>query len=527
MAHDPLKRCHEDEPPGAPGLTEKAEAGTRGADTAALAKGGRTNFFGFVLRLLARLPFLFIAGQLYGAEALGRFAYATMIVELMAALATIGLKRGLAKELSKGDRPESHVVGDGLVLAWMLSLIGALIMIALPQIVFPNSKISGLDRIFPLTAIFIVGSDVALAALAYRHRVGATVTARSIVEPWVLTILAAALAMIPEWKPDAMIIAYAVSLGAAFLASIVPCVRLFGLPHGWRPHPVRLFRMMRENLPIAGADAIEWASRRIDLLILGQFATPAVLGIYYVAQQVVTLPQKLKVTFDPILAPVITNGLKQRNNAVIAGHLRQVGFWILAAQIGIALSLGMTGEAVLDLVGEGFGSGTMILNLLLLAEIAYVTGAVAETCLVYTARHRNLVLSVVTLGVQVGLTLAFIPLFRVLFPAESPNAAVNGIAPAAALLASGLFATVVKSRLLRATLGEPVSGWRWPMLLAAGAAFAVGILVQRYLVAYWELVLGLPAILATYGIVLWYRGFEEEDRLLFAGRDKLLKDAER
>ena len=53
------------------------------------------------------------------------------------------------------------------------------------------------------------------------------------------------------------------------------------------------------------------------------------------------------------------------------------------------------------------------------------------------------------------------------------------------------------------------------------------MLVQRYLVAYWELVLGLPAILATYGIVLWYRGFEEEDRLLFAGRDKLLKDAER
>ena len=502
-------------------MTEKTEDGTRGADTAALAKGGRTNFFGFVLRLLARLPFLFIAGQLYGAEALGRFAYATMIVELMAALATIGLKRGLAKELSKGDRPESHVIGDGLVLAWMLSLLGALIMVAVPQIVFPNSKISGLDRIFPLTAIFIVGSDVALAALAYRHRVGATVTARSIVEPWVLTIFAAALAFIPEWKPDAMIIAYAVSLGAAFVASIVPCVRLFGLPHGWRPHPVRLFRMMRENLPIAGADAIEWASRRIDLLILGQFATPTVLGIYYVAQQVVTLPQKLKVTFDPILAPVITKGLKQADNAVIAGHLRQVGFWILAAQIGIALSLGMTGEAVLDLVGEGFGSGTMILNLLLLA---YVTGAVAETCLVYTARHRNLMLSVATLGVQVGLTLAFIPLFRMLFPAESPNAAVNGVAPAAALLASALFATVVKSRLLRATLGEPVSGWRWPMLLAAGAAFAVGILVQRYLPAYWELVLGLPAILATYGIVLWYRGFREEDRLLFAGREKLLKE---
>ena len=44
------------------------------ADLAALARGGRINFFGFILRLLARLPFLFIAGRMYGAEALGRFA---------------------------------------------------------------------------------------------------------------------------------------------------------------------------------------------------------------------------------------------------------------------------------------------------------------------------------------------------------------------------------------------------------------------------------------------------------------------
>lgn len=31
-----------------------------------LAKGGRTNIGGFVLRLVARLPFLFVAGRLYG-----------------------------------------------------------------------------------------------------------------------------------------------------------------------------------------------------------------------------------------------------------------------------------------------------------------------------------------------------------------------------------------------------------------------------------------------------------------------------
>ena len=74
-------------------------------DIAALAKGGRTNFFGFVIRLLARIPFLFIAGQLYGPSLLGRFAYAVIVVELAAQLATLGLKRGLAQQLSTTDRP--------------------------------------------------------------------------------------------------------------------------------------------------------------------------------------------------------------------------------------------------------------------------------------------------------------------------------------------------------------------------------------------------------------------------------------
>src|SRR3546814_2375358 len=81
---------------------------------AALAKGGRTNFFGFLLRLAARLPFLFIAGRMYGAETLGRFAYAIIVVEFAAQLATLGLKRGLAQQLAREERPDAHVVWDAL-----------------------------------------------------------------------------------------------------------------------------------------------------------------------------------------------------------------------------------------------------------------------------------------------------------------------------------------------------------------------------------------------------------------------------
>ena len=59
-----------------------SEERTEQQDIQALAKGGRTNILGFVLRLAGNIPFLFIAGRLYGAEALGRFAFAVAVVEL-------------------------------------------------------------------------------------------------------------------------------------------------------------------------------------------------------------------------------------------------------------------------------------------------------------------------------------------------------------------------------------------------------------------------------------------------------------
>ena len=99
-------------------MTEAEKQGALTADLAALARGGRINFFGFILRLLARLPFLFIAGRIYGAEALGRFAYAVLIVEFAAQLATLGLKRGLAQQLSQTtDKPHVFIVWDALLVA--------------------------------------------------------------------------------------------------------------------------------------------------------------------------------------------------------------------------------------------------------------------------------------------------------------------------------------------------------------------------------------------------------------------------
>jgi len=496
-----------------------------GEDIAALAKGGRTNFFGFLLRLAARLPFLFIAGRLYGPGALGAFAYAVIVIEFAAQLATLGLKRGLAQQLSTTDQPHACVVMDAMLAAFIASAAASVVLMIYPQAMFPAGGIHGADWLLPLVIFATAGADIALAALAYRHNVAATVRARALVEPWTISLAAAACVLVfpaaadGTRSRDGLIIAYVLSVVAALVASLVPLWRSYGVPRSWKPNPTQILAVARKNIPLAAADAIEWGSRRLDIAILGLFVAPAYVGVYYVAQQVASLPQKLKTSFDPILAPVITQRLAEGDRKAVARQVRQVGFWIIAAQAGIALALGIPGEAVMGIVGKAFVGGTAALAFLLAAEVVAATAVVSESALVYVARHRNLMISLLMIAVQALLTVALLATMDAVGWPASPGERQAYQAAAAALslmLALGL-SSILKARLLCRLLDAPVQGWRWPLVWAAGGAVIVGWLFTALpqSLEWVELAFGIPAILFTFGAIVWKRGFTHEDRVLF------------
>src|SRR3546814_12733657 len=97
---------------------------------------------------------------------------------------------------------------------------------------------------------------------------------------------------------DGLVLSYVASMAAAMIASVIPFVRSYGLPYGWSPRISELFTLARRNVPLAGADAIEWATRNVDRFILGLLFEPRIVGIYFMAQQVSSLPQQLKTNFE-------------------------------------------------------------------------------------------------------------------------------------------------------------------------------------------------------------------------------------
>lgn len=480
-----------------------------GGDLAALARGGRTNLMGFLLRLAARLPFLFIAGRLYGAEALGRFASALVVVELTAMLCTVGEKRGLAQRLSEGEGDSPGIVADGLLLALLIGGTAALLLWLVPAPMFPSGTYTRTDQLLVLAIPALALTEILLAACAYRYDIAATVRARAIVEPWTISIMAGAMYFVaPE---SGLSLAYLISIYAALFTAAWPFFRSYGPPRAWRPSLGRTARLSLRGLPLAAADAIEWGTRRLDIFILGLFAAPTAVGVYYVAQQVASLPQKLKTSFEPILGPVLTRKLKEKDYAAIARQVCQVGFWITAAQAGVGLALGIPGEAIMGLVGPNFVGGTGALGFLLTAEVVAATAVVSEAALVYVARLRNLWVSAGTITLQAFLTVAAMLMAERLGLNEGWRAA----AAAAALMLSLGLASLIKAIMLGRILGEPINNWRWTLVWAVAAAVVAGQIVIR-LPEWAQLTFGIPLILGVYGWLIWTRGFGPEDRVLFA-----------
>jgi hypothetical protein len=142
---------------------------------------------------------------------------------------------------------------------------------------------------------------------------------------------------------------------------------------------------------------------------------------------------------------------------------------------------------------------------------------VSEAVLIYVARVRNLWISIGTIALQGILTVVLIEVMVVGGYGEPYKAAAAAIA---LMIALGT-ASLVKAVLLSRILDQRINNFRWPLVWAAAPAVVVGYGATR-LPEWAELIVGIPAILAVYGFVIWTRGFGPEDRVLF--RRNLDKD---
>lgn len=476
-------------------------------DISDILKGALAAAGGFVVRSGARILFLFMAGNLYGADRFGTLAYAVAVVETLAAIAVFGQKRALFALLDEDGADRNAIILNALVLTAVISLTLSLLLYAIfwPLIDMPAG---GPYRAFAFVIPLIALSDVMLATTRHQRLMRYEVIARSIAEPWTLAALTLGFYM-GGFLEGGLMAAYFGALVVAYLASAWGFGRVYRLADiatsglSW----AKVKRIISFSGPTAAVDVMALVFRRVDIFFLWHFTSETVVGIYHAAQHIATLVQKTRFVFEPILAPVLSQTLSRSGAGAAGRQLAQVCRWIFAILALPTLLLILFAAPVLGLVGEGMEAGAIILGVMLVAEAIEAALGSSELPILFRAPGRNMGLMLVAFAAHIAGCTLLIPLYGGLGAALSLLIGLSLLN----VLRLGAVARLFGIYVLDRQFLKPIAA---VALALGGGLFAESLAGDLDLI--WAVGIQIAAMLLIYLAALKLLGISEEGRALIA-----------
>ena len=458
-----------------------------------IVRGATVSAGGLVVRLGARLVFLIVAGQLYGAALFGAYSLAVAAIELAVAIGGLGMKRLIFQHLDeRGDRPEAYVLADATSLVLGVSALLAAALAAavgvLPETLISANTAEALLLLAPMIAAQAL-IDLLLAATRWKHLIRYEVAARSLIEPWA-ALAGAAAAWYLGFRETGLLIGYGCGTLAALLFAadgLRRSYRLAGL-RGWRLGRGRARAMLRGAAANTAADGLSGLLLRLDLYLVGMLMGERAAGIYGMARQLAQPIRQVRQSFDGMLTPLVAKTLKEGGPETAARAVASAARLILSIQLPMVIGVIAVGYPLLRWLGPEFAAGWQAAVLLACAETVQGAFGVSELLFVYL--RPRLGLGIMAASVLLGLVAGFG--FTAAWGLTGAGAAV--------LLTCALRARARRAALWQSLgIGVPLRHSLWPALAgAAGAAatwlaldtgwafaWAAGLIVYGMLLAAW------------------------------------------
>lgn len=471
-----------------------------------IVRGAIASLGGFGGRMIARLFLMIAAGHLYGAAPLGLLGQVAAITEVLAAVAVLGLKRSLLDLMSEdetgGRDPLNSFVAALVVSCLMAGLMSFALAVSWPYL-FPD--IAAPVVLF-LAIPAIVFSEVAGTAIRFKRIIRWEVIARCVMEPWSF-LLAALILFYAGYTKEGLLVAYSISALAAGIGMA------FGLMHAFSIREVikarlsweKLAAVPRRSLAVGVTDVGTMMFRRADILALSLVVGHEATGIYYMAQQIVTVPHKIHQLFEPMLSPVVAALHHASERKAIAQKLAGICRWVFTLQLALTVPLLVFGSDILGLFGPEFALGAAILVALLFAELLDGSFALTETPLVFAKPKTPPMLILATLVIELASVYALALLWGAF-------GAAFGFLIAMAFLASARLYSLHKQM----EINVLTASYGWPLLFAAAIGpLLMAIKAFGYIAANWQLGIAVFAAVALNLLLVRTLALTQLDRQIF------------
>ncbi len=381
-------------------------------DFADLRRAVIATFSSSLARSVARVLLIIFVVDLYGIGSFGYLGEVAATVELLAALACLGLPKTIMAYFDRDkDSPENsaNLVANALGLTMLIGASLSLFMLLLWPILFP---IKANIPAYAALAIFIISiTEMMLTLTRSRRIIKWESIVKGLVKPWGFFILAMGgyFFIVQRYDSEPMM----VLIAAYFLSLIISA--LFagaGMMQIMRDGQISLGKvsikamgkLAKESAPIAIVDAGSFAFRRLDIIILGIMTGSSVTGIYYLGQQLATVVEKMRHLFEPMAAPILA---QTQSTKTIGEYLQKTCRWVFAASLGSAICFALYAQPLMALFDVYFAAALIFMSILLWGEIADGSSGLIELPIIFrnpliASRNVVIALCIEALSVAIG-----------------------------------------------------------------------------------------------------------------------------
>jgi O-antigen/teichoic acid export membrane protein len=211
-----------------------------------------------------------------------------------------------------------------------------------------------------------------------------------------------------------------VGVGAGFLLRVHPGA-FVPAPSAWA-----FGRMLRFSLPQTLTTMLLYTILWTDTLLLGRLRTAAEVGVYTIAQRLLSPAQTISTATGQMFAPRIVVEDARGDRGTLGRMLKQVTYWNVALSLPVFAGLLLFAHPLLSLFGSAYAKGASALAILAAGQLLNAaTGPLGQMINMSGRPYLTLLNNAAVAAVNVGACLVLIPRYGVTGAACSTTGAIT------------------------------------------------------------------------------------------------------
>ena len=405
----------------------KAPLGTHSAadskDVRTVAKGGAIQIVGQFTQKAVTFLLVAIAVRMLGTSDYGLYRQVFQVLVILTTIASGGFPpaavRFIAQARAVGDpagvRGAAAVTLASTLVVSIIITVGVLVWTDPLAEVFTDSPeqlgyLSFLLRVGVAYVPLYAGMQVLRFCTQAYKTMGPGVMTGNIIQP-LARLIFTVIALAAGFAVTGAVVALVVSAGIGMLAGVVFFKRLLTSEEKSADPSFAVGSILRFAFPQAGVALFSTQSLGLGILLVGVYGSNSQVGLYGVAQALQLAGGLFLTSIVGIWAPVVVDIYERGDIARLQSLYQTINRWVATFSVPVFVALMLQPELFTRLLGgeDALGAAALV-PILAMGNLFFVTTGPSAQLLSMTGRPGvNLINSVVSVGLYVGLGVLFVP----------------------------------------------------------------------------------------------------------------------